>query len=606
MVQKILFLLLIPGIALAQDSSFQADSLRRAAAEDAAAGESANAVSKLQYIIASDVGQQKDYVLLGKLLFTQGRDSEALDVLQALSILPESGEAGPFLEATRIENLAQETELIERLFERYIERLPDEEQEIYRDIGLVVTDAEREVYESLSEITREVLARRYWSFRDPTPLSSSNEHRLEHYRRVAHARERFSAAKFPWDDRGEVFVRLGAPDHLSRSNDMQAELDRDIQDARENFANRFRARPEVVPGHPTFPVRGDVKWEYWVYTRLAHGTEFTFVNEFGKNLYIFAPVPPGVPLSMIGELQRFHGRDLIEKTTAHEQVVYEGDADLLIDFYYYTAGFRGEQGKTRLEIYYGLPASEMARLQVDETSDLLVLDRGLALFNSSWEEVYRMKDQLAFQTPTEQQILDGAFIPGELAVELPPGFYHLALQVDDVLSGRSKAYREALTLQDFTKGDTLKISDLEVAFSITDAEEEAPFVKNRLKIIPMSSGSFRKNQHAFVYFEIYDLKRDEFGQARYRVSYSIRSLDKKSAPAKVLRGFGELFRSSAQGQEIEVAYDQVGNSSDDVIYVELDLSETEPGRQAVDATVTDLLTDQSASKSIVFRIAPYD
>lgn len=55
-----------------------------------------------------------------------------------------------------------------------------------------------------------------------------------------------------------------------------------------------------------------------------------------------------------------------------------------------------------------------------------------------------------------------------------------------------------------------------------------------------------------------------------------------------------------------MAYDQVGNSSDDVIYVELDLSETEPGRQAVDATVTDLLTDQSASKSIVFRIAPYD
>ena len=75
---------------------------------------------------------------------------------------------------------------------------------------------------------------------------------------------------------------------------------------------------------------------------------------------------------------------------------------------------------------------------MDETSDLLVLDRGLALFNSSWEEVYRMKDQLAFQTPTEQQILDGAFIPGELAVELPPGFYHLALQVDDVLSGRSE------------------------------------------------------------------------------------------------------------------------------------------------------------------------
>jgi hypothetical protein len=55
-----------------------------------------------------------------------------------------------------------------------------------------------------------------------------------------------------------------------------------------------------------------------------------------------------------------------------------------------------------------------------------------------------------------------------------------------------------------------------------------------------------------------------------------------------------------------VAYDQVGNSSDDAIFLELDLSETQPGRQAVDATVTDLLTGQSVSKEIIFKIEAYE
>ncbi len=602
---RAIFLLFLPVATFAEDFSTQADSLRKAVARDAEAGERASAISKLEALIDAEAARAEDYVLLGQLLFARGRAPEALDVLQALSVLRKAEEPAPFLEAARIENVAQETELVERLFERYIEHLPEKEREIYQDIRRVVTDEEREVYESIVETTSGELAGRYWNFRDPTPLTPENEHRLEYYRRVVHAREHFSG-RFPWDDRGEVYLRLGAPDHVSRSSDIQAELDRTVQDARTNFANRLRVRPEAVPGHPIFPIRDDVKWEYWVYTDLGGGTEFTFVNAFGRDLFIFAPIPTRVSLSTIRELQKFHGRELIENATAHRQVIHdESVTGLPIDFYYYTAGFRGKGGKTRLEIYYGLPASEMARLQMDETSDLLVLDRGLALFNASWEEVHRVKDQLAFEAPTGQQILEGAFIPGELAVELAPGRYHLAFQVFDVLSGRSRAYREVLTLDDYAKNDTLKISDIEVAFSIAEAEEAGPFVKRQLKIIPMSSGSFRRHQHAFVYFEIYDLKRDAFGQTRYRVTYSVRSLG-KSSPARILRGLGELFRRSEKGREIEVAYDQVGNSSDDAIFLELDLSETQPGRQAVDATVTDLLTGQSVSKEIIFKIEAYE
>ena len=57
-------------------------------------------------------------------------------------------------------------------------------------------------------------------------------------------------------------------------------------------------------------------------------------------------------------------------------------------------------------------------------------------------------------------------------------------------------------------------------------------------------------------------------------------------------------------QEVEIAYDQTGAERDEVTYVELDLTETEPGRQRVTVTVSDLLAEREATKDITFIIEP--
>jgi GWxTD domain-containing protein len=58
----------------------------------------------------------------------------------------------------------------------------------------------------------------FWERRDPTPGTLANEYRDEHYRRVAHANERFTTSTDGWrTDRGKMYIRFGEPDNIERN-----------------------------------------------------------------------------------------------------------------------------------------------------------------------------------------------------------------------------------------------------------------------------------------------------------------------------------------------------------------------------------------------------
>ena len=545
-------------------------------------------------------------IRMARLWLSLGRSEEAVDTLAGL--LKSGGDAR--IPANRelavIALMNRDFERANKLFGVYFSFLTEAEQHRYQDISLVADDEDLARFEAASPEERDALAARFWNRRDPTPLTPENERLLEHYRRVAYALEHYDRPEGGWDKRGEVFIRLGNPDHISRWDDIQAERNRELQETRVNFVNRSRMALPISPGLPIFPVAANAKWEYWIYTQVEGGIEITFSENFKGRRYDFAPFPLRVAPHVGIHLAGFQGGVVMQNVVASRPSRYTPDfADLPIDFYYYPADFKGPESRTRLEVYYGLPASEVVRLNVDEKTDLILLDRGVALFDSHWNEVYREVDQMAFRAPTDQQISDGAFIPGVMPVDLPPGTYQMALQVRDVVSGKSQVYQQAVVLEDYHKPSELLISDIELAFATEPTEEPAgEYVKNGLKVIPMSSLAFRSHQNAFVYFEIYNLKQDAFGQTRYRVEYTLRSQRDRALPAKILHGLGRVFRLSEKDREIVIAYDQAGNRPDEVAYVELDLTETQEGGQLVRVAVTDLQVDEMVSKEISFSIVP--
>ncbi len=147
----------------------------------------------------------------------------------------------------------------------------------------------------------------------------------------------------------------------------------------------------------------------------------------------------------------------------------------------------------------------------------------------------------------------------------------------------------------------LRISDLELAWQISEKKEIGKFSKGHLEVIPMPTRTYPRDRSIYVYYEIYNLKHNAFGQTRYRVVYTIRSQKKMTLGALV----SQLVKTITRGEDEEIAIDfeQVGKGSSEAAYVALDLTACGLGRHTVSVEITDLESGEKAVKEASFVVA---
>ena len=128
----------------------------------------------------------------------------------ALSLDPDSWEITPYLAAAywKAGRLDESMET----FNRFFAKAPDEERDIYFDLGYLLIPAEQREFNALDDEGRQSYWTHYWRARNPDPKTMVNERLLEHFIRVAYARIEFGKEKWPWDARGVFYVRYGEPD----------------------------------------------------------------------------------------------------------------------------------------------------------------------------------------------------------------------------------------------------------------------------------------------------------------------------------------------------------------------------------------------------------
>jgi len=97
-------------------------------------------------------------------------------------------------------------------------RLSYRERVQYNGLQYLLNDHQKRQYLSLeTRDGRDEWLRRFWLDMDPTPTTTHNERRKEHFDRVAFAVEKYGCADPPgWDDRGEILIRFGQPDSIKR------------------------------------------------------------------------------------------------------------------------------------------------------------------------------------------------------------------------------------------------------------------------------------------------------------------------------------------------------------------------------------------------------
>ena len=84
------------------------------------------------------------------------------------------------------------------------------------DVVYIISQNEKEVFKSLkTDELRENFIRTFWRRRDPSPDTSLNEFREEHYRRMRYVKVNYFEGEAGWrTDRGRIYIMFGPPDFL--------------------------------------------------------------------------------------------------------------------------------------------------------------------------------------------------------------------------------------------------------------------------------------------------------------------------------------------------------------------------------------------------------
>ncbi len=542
------------------------------------------------------------------------------------------------------------------VFEKYLATLEPRDQAIYEDITLVGTPEEVAAYRAVSDAERDAFLDAFWIRKDPFGTTGGCQRRAEHYRRVWHARTFFGQEHYPFDRRGEVYIRYGEPDYRSTWREPNASVPIPVQRVQEKLAFQLYGRPGTTATYigPVFPVRiglrnvesnrpleeddgtlglrgwkpvtagndfSSVPWEVWIYTDILNGMEVVFTDEMHSRIFDYAPVPSidrediyevdtrGSPLRFLQLMNDYAPASQVATAIAKNPERYDISELEPLNFYYDALSFRGENGKTDLQINIGLPVDEVAMPEDPDTT--VVVERRVALVDDRDREVKRLREDVAIPLPVA---LRGKSLIARdrIDISMAPGEYDLAVQMWRVHTHRLGNYREKVRLHDFS-GDSLMLSDLQVAQHIGEAVDKSRSTEGQsdtlsaptsrqtrrsaFRITTSPSRTFFSGTPIFVYFEIYNLVRDTFGQTRYEVAFAVakgREAVSLASQPRIRRKDGEL---------VTVRYEQTGSDLWVADYVELDIGPVRAGRYRLIVNVKDLNSAQSVVREGVFRIA---
>ena len=631
--------------------------------------------------LAVNVNHPAARARLADVLAGQGNIDAALALLEGFEDTSGVHKREVLLQQAKIHQLRREPDRAEALFEEYIESLVAEEQLCYYDLSVVAAGAELDRFRAAPKSKSKELSNSFWAGRDPAPVTAANERRNEHFRRVAFSREHYGKHAFPWDVRGEVYVRYGDPDHISRSDHIQFETAPRVVAVKERLINQagdaifaltrsrdyemleyvlteginysdqkreiqigpmssrqreiaetgnsrtytaieddpmekmrkseikrdkfggLQVTSASVLGWPVYPVPGKV-WEYWIYTDVGLGVEITFVQSYHPGPYTYADMPHGIGEgsgSVSRSWREMNPAVVVNRAVAETPEVYRQDfATTPLDFFFDSARFKAGPRFVNLEVYYGVPTRDISYVTTEDGQHIAHLKRGVALFSETDQPVYRSDEEMELYASGNPDTSWNAFVPFMDRISAAPGNYRMRIQILDTSSGKSQVYNQRVSLAAFGGGE-LRLSDIQLSASIRSASH-GRFLKGEIDVTPNPSQSYLAGQPVHIYYEMYNLKKDDFGAVHYRVSYQVESIDRKSIAVRILGRLGKLLGGREDRESITVDYEHVGHRSDDRGYLELDMTNSDPGSYMLRVNVTDINSRKRAVATKVFTI----
>lgn len=521
------------------------------------------AIANLSRALEIDPDHKDARILLGLVYYESGRAKELVELFRGYLDRHPGDANARFVVGLGYRSLGD----LQRAYASFVaglEKMDERQQRFMTSVLLVASTGEASADSTLPDVEA---VRRFWTGRDPLFLTPLNERMMEHCSRVAYANLRFAdpvRGLEGWEtDMGQVYIRYGEP---KRRRTTPAEIVTGVEQPlwyQDYLAERARQ-------FGTVPFEEAKRTEMWDYGEFR----IYFVNPRRDYWRYEIAFRYRIPLGL-------------ETLTELVPDAFEDPYSWIrYDASHQVGQFRGDDGKTRLEMTYALPLERLATEPVRKGIKRVDVNQGLFLFDASWDTLKSDVQKVEMMPWVQYDAAREGFLFASERLNLEPGRYFLAAEAQDVKTGSVGAFRQPLEVRDFS-GDSLQVSSLLLARRVVE-RQNAPFGRDRFLILPNPLGRCERDGQAAFYFEVYNLSRNEFGATHYEVTYQVQ------------------VEPDDESEEPEwstaVSYTREGSTDWEPNYLSLDLADIMPGPRSFRVVVRDLLAGTEASAGTEFRI----
>ncbi len=490
-----------------------------------------------------------------------------------------------------------------------------------QDVVYIISDEEEGVFNRLAtEEERERFIEQFWQRRDTDSQTSINEFKEEHYRRIAYANDHFFSAKAGWrTDRGRTYILWGPPDdrEIRPSGGRYERLPYEGGGTTVTYAfERWYYRH--IPG-----IGSDIELEFVDKTgtaeyRLALGLEdkdallhtdvgLTIAEELGmmdkSQRPYFTPSSANNPL--IQGMMRTRAKDRpfarmaryfeVQKAPAIEFKDLQKAVDSRI-FYHslpfevMTNSIKLDGSRTMLAVSVELRNQDLTFKEENglHRASVKIYGRAVGLTGRVLTE---FEEQVGLDY-TPDRIKEGRTESSIYQDQMmaPPGLYKLNLILEDLHGGKMGTLETRLPAPDY-QSEKLATSPLILANSIrrlrTLPDSLEMFVLGDLKVIPNVIGTFTRDSHLPVYFQVYNLQVDQsLGRPFPETVYEIIKA-------------GRVVKKVSDTDNQDLAY----FSEERAVFVQyVDLEGLRPGDYSLQVTVRDGVANESVVTRDKFKI----
>jgi GWxTD domain-containing protein len=494
------------------------------------------------------------------------------------------------------------------------------------DVYWIISEEERDVFAKLTtDEERDAFIQQFWDRRDPDPSTRDNEFKIEHYRRILYANEKYTAGISGWKtDRGMIYIKFGPPDRLV---------------SKPAGGPYERERKEGGGFTSIFPIE---RWEYRHIDGIGDDVELEFVDDKGGGLFELTfdkQRKDALLLSgNMGLTQDELEREMMGGTVNKQDRVagrrYSGDYK---GVYSGMGGFESARDKPLAQlgisgslnrapaikfkdleaavttrIYYtGLPfdiRQDFIRLTDHEvlvpvtvlvSNEQMSFMRTLGIYHGGvqiYGRVVGLRNQI--EAMFEEEVVRD-FSPDDFEkaksrssiyqkhLILKPGIYKIDIAVKDLQSNRIGTLERRLEVPRFGE-PKLQTSSILIASRIESGildRTTTNFMLGDLKIIPKTDDSFRSSEELGLYVQIYNFALDAASsRPTLKVEYSV--VRKGQEP--------DVWRDSTSMVRFAGSYCRVARM--------INLNRLQPGSYQLRVRIHDAISGQVAETAADFTV----